>query len=199
LPNLLGKVVVGVDSGQVEFASVGLTGGEKAHILTAAEMPQHQHTLGTGGPSDNTSDWPSDNLSDWPNNNTTDGGSGTTNWQSDTHSNYQHYHGARIGNVGWIGNQAHGHFNHGGYASEGPEPGNYVGGAIPVNVDTVDTNHYHNTGPHNHGMANHAHAMKNHTHTMKNHTHSGTSSLVGSSGSHNNLQPYMAMYYLIKT
>lgn len=38
-----GQVLVGVDSGQTEFATVGKTGGEKAHSLTTAEGPKHAH------------------------------------------------------------------------------------------------------------------------------------------------------------
>lgn len=40
-----GQVLVGVDSGQTEFATVGKTGGEKAHSLTTAEGPKHAHGL----------------------------------------------------------------------------------------------------------------------------------------------------------
>lgn len=38
-----GKVPVGVDTSQTEFASVEKTGGEKTHALTADEMPSHSH------------------------------------------------------------------------------------------------------------------------------------------------------------
>jgi hypothetical protein len=38
-----GKVPVGVDSSQTEFNAIGQTGGEKQHILTVAEMPNHTH------------------------------------------------------------------------------------------------------------------------------------------------------------
>ena len=38
-----GQVLVGVDSGQTEFATVGQTGGEKAHQLTVNEIPAHNH------------------------------------------------------------------------------------------------------------------------------------------------------------
>ena len=34
-----GQVLVGVDSGQTEFATAGKTGGEKAHTLTTSEVP----------------------------------------------------------------------------------------------------------------------------------------------------------------
>lgn len=44
LPNLKGKVVVGVDSGDERFSAIGQTGGEKEHTLTVDEMPTHSHT-----------------------------------------------------------------------------------------------------------------------------------------------------------
>lgn len=40
-----GRVPVGVDTGQTEFATVEQTGGEKTHVLTAPEMPSHVHTI----------------------------------------------------------------------------------------------------------------------------------------------------------
>ena len=40
-----GRTLVGVDSSQIEFASVGLTGGAKTHTLTINEMPSHAHSL----------------------------------------------------------------------------------------------------------------------------------------------------------
>ncbi len=49
LPNLKGKVVVGVDAAQSEFNNLGEGGGEKTHTLSSAEMPGHQHTGTTGG------------------------------------------------------------------------------------------------------------------------------------------------------
>lgn len=40
-----GQVLVGVDSGQTEFATVGQTGGEKTHTLTIAELAKHSHQM----------------------------------------------------------------------------------------------------------------------------------------------------------
>lgn len=42
-----GRVVVGRDSGQTEFDTLGETGGAKTHTLTAAEsgLPAHTHNL----------------------------------------------------------------------------------------------------------------------------------------------------------
>lgn len=40
-----GQVLVCVDSGQTEFATVGKTGGEKTHTLTTAELAKHSHKM----------------------------------------------------------------------------------------------------------------------------------------------------------
>lgn len=42
-----GRVPVGVDTTQDEFATVEQTGGEKAHTLTIDEMPKHTHKIAT--------------------------------------------------------------------------------------------------------------------------------------------------------
>ena len=46
LPNLAGKVPVGYNSSDTDFATVGKTGGEKTHKLTTTEMPSHRHSAG---------------------------------------------------------------------------------------------------------------------------------------------------------
>lgn len=40
-----GRVPVGVDTGQTDFATVEQTGGEVTHTLTIREMPSHNHSL----------------------------------------------------------------------------------------------------------------------------------------------------------
>jgi microcystin-dependent protein len=51
VPNLSGRVIVASDVSQLDFDSLGKTGGAKTHTLTVAEMPSHKHALGpnTGG------------------------------------------------------------------------------------------------------------------------------------------------------
>jgi microcystin-dependent protein len=44
LPNLKGKVPVGLDNSQSEFNTIGQLGGEKTHTLTVDEIPPHTHT-----------------------------------------------------------------------------------------------------------------------------------------------------------
>lgn len=56
VPNLKGRVPVGVNAGDTEFDALGETGGAKTHQLTLSEIPSHNHTIsssvavGTGGP-----------------------------------------------------------------------------------------------------------------------------------------------------
>lgn len=49
VPNLKGRVPVGIDTGQTEFDVRGETGGAKTHTLTSAEMPAHIHTFPEDG------------------------------------------------------------------------------------------------------------------------------------------------------
>ena len=44
IPDLRGKVPVGLNSSDAEFNALGKTGGEKTHTLTKDEMPSHTHT-----------------------------------------------------------------------------------------------------------------------------------------------------------
>lgn len=49
LPNAKGKTLVGLDSAQTEFNTLGKTGGAKTHVLTEAQMPAHDHGVTSGG------------------------------------------------------------------------------------------------------------------------------------------------------
>lgn len=40
-----GRSTIGVDDGDIDFILPGMTGGEKAHALTAAEGPPHIHSV----------------------------------------------------------------------------------------------------------------------------------------------------------
>lgn len=45
LPNLKGRSIVGLDSSQTEFDTIGKTGGAKSVTLTVSNMPQHSHSV----------------------------------------------------------------------------------------------------------------------------------------------------------
>ena len=49
LPNLQGRVPVGLQSSDSDFNARGKTGGAKTHTLTTAQMPNHQHTMNNDG------------------------------------------------------------------------------------------------------------------------------------------------------
>lgn len=44
VPNLKGRIPVGLDSAQTEFDAMAETGGAKTHTLVSGEMPSHTHT-----------------------------------------------------------------------------------------------------------------------------------------------------------
>lgn len=45
LPNLKGRVPVGLDSSDIDFNTIGKTGGEKKHKLTIEELAKHAHDI----------------------------------------------------------------------------------------------------------------------------------------------------------
>lgn len=45
LPNLKGRTIVGRDSGDTDWDTLGETRGSKTHTLTTAEMPSHSHDI----------------------------------------------------------------------------------------------------------------------------------------------------------
>nr|DAG39803.1 MAG TPA: Baseplate wedge protein [Caudoviricetes sp.] len=47
LPDIKGKTIVGLDSSDTDFNEIGKTLGEKTHTLTVAEMPSHNHSMGS--------------------------------------------------------------------------------------------------------------------------------------------------------
>ena len=80
-----GRVLVGVDPNDADFASAQLTGGEKRHTLTVNEMPAHSHTFKnakTGG--SGSARWIIDSSSSGTGNTSSTGG-------GQAHNNLQPY------------------------------------------------------------------------------------------------------------
>lgn len=73
LPNMKGRVPVGLDAAQAEFDALGKTGGSKTHTLSQGEMPSHTHYIDgpLGGQLSGTSRDPTMNGAD---------GAGYTPW-----------------------------------------------------------------------------------------------------------------------
>ena len=123
VPNTKGKVLVGYNSSESEFNSLGKTGGEKNHTLTITEMPSHYHYI---------------NLT--------------------TNTTGSHTHSYQKGNPG-------------------DDSITEASGSYDEYDDMSAT-----TG-----------AAGNHSHSV-----SGNSQSTGSGNSHNNLQPYITLNYIIK-
>lgn len=48
VPDLRGRVIAGLKTGDSAFSTIGQTGGAKTHTLTTGEMPAHTHTSDSG-------------------------------------------------------------------------------------------------------------------------------------------------------
>ena len=57
IPNLKGRIPVGLDAAQTEFDVLGETGGSKTHTLSVAEMPSHVHNIKSQSASYNAGDF----------------------------------------------------------------------------------------------------------------------------------------------
>ena len=150
LPNLQGRVPVGRNTGDSNFASLAQSGGEDAHTLSLNEMPTHGHNISDPGHNHGLNDPGHGHIMYQPNS-TCATGQGANN------------HSCLISN--------------GGYNSDNNMTANSSGySATPMFV-------YNNsTGI---GLSG--------AYTGINATNSS-----GAGQAHNNLQPYLVMYYIIK-
>lgn len=144
VPNLKGRVVVGVDAAQTEFDALAEVGGTKTHLLIAAEMPSHGHVQNQH------------------------------NHTQDSHGHTQNAHGHTVrtdDNLYIIGESA-------AYAAGGTEAMRRNAGAdIAAATNTTATNQ---------------------TTVAGNQGATATNQNTGGGGAHQNLQPYMALHYIIQ-
>lgn len=159
LPNLKGRIPVGIDSAQVEFDTRGEQGGEKAHALTTAELASHNHTINHSHTASSGTESADHSHS------------GSTGGQSASHS-----HSLGISDAGGLGGG-------GSLVRKGGIAGDSSGGA------SNDHSHAFTTGG----------RSAAHTHGITVDAFSGSGGNTGSGTAHNNLQPYVALHYIIKT
>ena len=97
IPNLKGKVVVGLDGNDTDFDTIGKTSGEKKHTLTVEEMPSHSHILYSNKDyqsSPGAGYWGWDLLDGWAyggEQDVTNGGGTRNSGGSQSHNNLQPY------------------------------------------------------------------------------------------------------------
>ena len=222
VPNLKGRVIVGFDSANGSFDVLGETGGAETHTLTEAELPSHNHSIdhdhasvtsGSGGAAHTHS-------IDHNHGSVTSGSSGnahthsidppSTTSSSDSHS---HSQGGLSTN-----SQASGKFTKriGSGSNWDVTSASLARWDSATNPATTSDSHTHSTniGAFTSGGASatsHTHsvdlpnftgtsgsATASHTHSVDVESYSGNSGSSGSGTAHNNLQPYMALNWIIK-
>lgn len=130
VPNLSGKVPVGLDSSDTDFDALGETGGTKTHTLTSAEVPSHNHNAATNAQSSSNTGNASNTY--------TSGSLNTTNAAAKNNTGNQsanHTHGGGTTSAHNI-NYNHSHNNN-------SQSANHSHGTNAVNLDY---NHSHGTG-----------------------------------------------------
>lgn len=171
LPDLSSRVVVGAGQGAgLASRTLGSTGGTETHTLTQAEMPSHTHT-----------------------NSVTSAGSHSHSGSTTTEAG-EHSH------EGWTSeNGDHKHNWTHGQAKYDSDSGNITGGGEldpwPFDIWT------NNAGQHAHNVF--THASGKHTHSISinsdgSHSHTCTINSTGNGQSHNNMQPFIALNFIIR-
>lgn len=208
LPNLKGKTPVGYNSGDGSFNALGKTGGAKTHTLTVSQMPSHTHTQNSHTHTQNSHTHSINH--DHANTNTGYFNTSHAHSFSDT-STSAGGHGHSI----WWGSDRPISLSSGSktppannYSSSGYRTG-YSGGSVyewAMNAKAVG-NHTHNvSGTTGGGGSNHRHSVNTPAFsgnsggkTATNNSTTATNKSTGGGSSHNNLQPYIVLNYIIKT
>lgn len=181
LPNLKGKIPVGLDAAQTEFDALGETGGAKTHTLSAAEMPIHTHVQTAHTHIQNSHNH-------------------TQNSHNHTQTAHDHTQGAH--------NHAPGILS--GYMTYGTVSRSRVAAGTstsPIAITATDTTQLgvsltvtsdtiaNNTST---TAVNAAVTPTNDVTTATSQTTTAVNQNAGSGSAHNNLQPYIVMNYIIK-
>lgn len=199
VPNLKGRVVVGIDGAQTQFDVRGETGGEMTHQHSASNSGETAAT--TGSLTANSGGANAGNNTSGHTFNAGNDATTSNNSANHTHSvnppetatnsdNHSHNTGANNAN----GSRASGTF--GSAAASHTHSVDSDNHSHNVNIVTLDSgsqsaNHTHTVDDHYHTTTDHSHSIA-HGHTST-HTHT-----TPASSSLSNLQPYMALNYIIK-
>ena len=210
VPNLQGRIPVGRDSTQTEFDALAETGGSKTTALITANLPSHQHGVGTILPSTiadhvhgiGTIAAAGTDLGS--HNHTQNAHTHTVTTSTTTNGNHTHTN-ANIQFGGWIMRlQAYASYSIPQHANAGADPlaasyadGNAGSGhnhdASGTAASQTPTNQSTALGSHLHTMSGSVALGGGHTHTM-----SGSTALEGSGTAFSNLAPYIVVNYIIK-
>lgn len=177
LPDLRGRVPVGVNGGDTDFKALGKVGGSKTVTLTLSQIPAHNHSAST-----------------------TVNSAGAHNHSASSNSTGSHTHTVS-GSA--ASNGAHGHgFNGAANVSVSHVSGTFV---VSYSAGANNTQYIVSGGAHTHTISGSAASNGAHSHTITvnssgAHTHTATTTIgnCGGDGAHSNLQPYIVLNYIIK-
>ena len=215
VPNLKGKVVVGIDAAQTEFNTLGETGGSMTHQHAASNSGNSTPTTSGASDGNTTGASSSANSGGASTGNTTSGhtfNAGNDATTSNNSANHTHgfdapsasdtSNGPSATTPNLITSVNHLSYTHSlGYASL---PTTTHTHGVTVNPAAGDTdnqsaNHTHTVDDHYHTTTDHSHTIA-HTHTTADHTHTALHGhTTPASDIISNLQPYIALNYIIKT
>lgn len=221
LPNLKGRVIVGVDAAQTEFDALGETGGSKTSTAPHThDLANHTHTLGTHSHTmahthamENHRHSLSDHRHGLENHTHTGG--------NHSHAGGTGVHAHSVLNVVYVnGAPAHGHDGGAGQLAERPNATTGFGASGTTNTtgqqntgespETGNPNNYGGWAAPNTNLAGYAQDFTGGQPGASNSTTTGptggsdtpssnTSGASSAALASGNLQPYMALNYLIKT
>jgi len=177
VPNLKGRIPVGLDSTQTEFDALAETGGSKTHTLTSAQMPSHTHVQNSHNHTQNSH-----------------------NHTQDAHNHTQQAHQHSVS----LTTASAGTHSHGAFLSS-TNTTRDSGGALTPNFGS-DTS-TDSAGSHTHTVSgfvdnntplNNSTTATNNSTTATNDSATATNQNTGGGTAHNILQPYIVVNYIIK-
>lgn len=179
LPNLKGRIPIGLDATQAEFDALGGVGGSKTHTLSVAEMPYHNHGM------NHTHTMYHSHSMDHGHN---------TRVGSNSHN-----HSGSVGNSAVAGD-----YSSSTYTGEGSRimPGRHNSGRFSAIIQ--GSTHAHpltiNSNTHSHSVSvyNYSGSTGGSSSSSTSGASSTSTGSTGSGAAHNNLQPYITLNYIIK-
>lgn len=171
LPNLKGKVPVGLDAAQTEFDALGESGGSKTHTLTVAEMPSHTHVQDAHNHTQNAH-----------------------NHIQDAHNHTQNAHSHTAGTLAL----AHTVRSEQQFITDAYNDYLPAGGFNAISGWNNDASNAVTGSTANATATNIATTATNQAATATNQAATATNQNTGGGGAHNNLQPYITLNYIIK-